>query len=426
MCLIRAIRLSAGERSSVRSRARAERSSWIISLSHSSLVWCWTMKSSSSCCWRVRQRLLGRQQHVEPQVVAVGHRAREVAAGCPPRGHACSVCHPWQQPSCHGSRWPRLPSHPWAPTAGERTRTWVPDWPCARGAGAATAAARSGRPDPARGRRRPASGAPCVRRQGPATLCVQPRPSAGDVLGRAWGPGAEWALDGMPATARAPTTTRPASSRTTTRRSPAGWRSPPPLAHRRTGLVMEALVPSILEQKVTGKQAFGSFRELVRAPRRARTGPGRVAAADAAAEPGHDRRHPVVGVAAARRPARPVAHRGHRLPARVVAGAGGRGVGPRRPTGGCGRSAGSACGPAPRCASVRSATPTRSASATTTSPTGSAGRSSATTSPTRRWPRLLEPYRPQRGRAAAMAMAGGQARPRRGPRMSIPTHLPTR
>ena len=34
---------------------------------------------------------------------------------------------------------------------------------------------------------------------GPATLCVQARPSAGDVLGRAWGPGAEWALDRMPA-----------------------------------------------------------------------------------------------------------------------------------------------------------------------------------------------------------------------------------
>jgi 3-methyladenine DNA glycosylase/8-oxoguanine DNA glycosylase len=39
---------------------------------------------------------------------------------------------------------------------------------------------------------------------------------------------------------------------------------------------------------------------------------------------------------------------------------------------------------------------------------------------------LLEPYRPQRGRAAAMAMAGGRSRPRRGPRMSVPTHLPRR
>jgi 3-methyladenine DNA glycosylase/8-oxoguanine DNA glycosylase len=39
---------------------------------------------------------------------------------------------------------------------------------------------------------------------------------------------------------------------------------------------------------------------------------------------------------------------------------------------------------------------------------------------------VLEPYRPQRGRAAVMAVAGGRARPRRGPRMSLPTHLPTR
>ncbi len=39
---------------------------------------------------------------------------------------------------------------------------------------------------------------------------------------------------------------------------------------------------------------------------------------------------------------------------------------------------------------------------------------------------LLEPYRPQRGRAAMLAIAGGRSRPRRGPRMSVPTHLPTR
>ena len=50
MCLTRASRLSAGERSSAASSARAERSSWTISFSQSSLVWCWTMKSSSSCC----------------------------------------------------------------------------------------------------------------------------------------------------------------------------------------------------------------------------------------------------------------------------------------------------------------------------------------------------------------------------------------
>ncbi|MFZ2503186.1 MAG: DNA-3-methyladenine glycosylase 2 family protein, partial [Nocardioides sp.] len=38
---------------------------------------------------------------------------------------------------------------------------------------------------------------------------------------------------------------------------------------------------------------------------------------------------------------------------------------------------------------------------------------------------LLEPYRPQRGRAALYAVLGGAARPRRGPRMSLPTHYPS-
>ena len=43
----------------------------------------------------------------------------------------------------------------------------------------------------------------------------------------------------------------------------------------------------------------------------------------------------------------------------------------------------------------------------------------------KQWPGA-SPYRPQRGRAAALAKAGGQSRPRRGPRMSIPPHHPTR
>ena len=63
MCLTRASRFSAGDSSSARSRSRAERSSWTISLSHSSEVWCWMMKSSSSCwggslsgCWAASSR----------------------------------------------------------------------------------------------------------------------------------------------------------------------------------------------------------------------------------------------------------------------------------------------------------------------------------------------------------------------------------
>ncbi|UJH71431.1 hypothetical protein [Ornithinimicrobium sp. INDO-MA30-4] len=36
-----------------------------------------------------------------------------------------------------------------------------------------------------------------------------------------------------------------------------GWRV------SRTGLVMESLVPAIIEQKVTGQEAFAGFRQLV-------------------------------------------------------------------------------------------------------------------------------------------------------------------
>ena len=41
------------------------------------------------------------------------------------------------------------------------------------------------------------------------------------------------------------------------------WRGHPHWRVPRTGLVMEALVPAIIEQKVTGKEAFAGFRALV-------------------------------------------------------------------------------------------------------------------------------------------------------------------
>lgn len=42
----------------------------------------------------------------------------------------------------------------------------------------------------------------------------------------------------------------------------------------RTGLVMEALIPAILEQRVTGRQAFGAYRALVRRYGAPAPGPG--------------------------------------------------------------------------------------------------------------------------------------------------------
>lgn len=101
--------------------------------------------------------------------------------------------------------------------------------------------------------------------EGPATLCLRAR-SAGSaiacVVAEAWGPGAAWVLDSVPGMLGDrddPAGFDPAHPliREAWRRR-AGWRVP------RTGLVLEALLPAILEQKVTGIEAWRSWRHLVR------------------------------------------------------------------------------------------------------------------------------------------------------------------
>ena len=294
----------------------------------------------------------------------------------------------------------------WPPsTAGELTRTWQPAWPCA--VGQVLGPQRRGRGDPTHqvddaGRHWRATRTPL----GPATLCVQPRPREGDVLGRAWGPGAEWVLDAMPGLLGA-STTPPASSPTTTRPSPRAGVATGTGASGGTGRVMEALVPSILEQKVTGKQAFGSFRDLVVRHGEPAPGPVGVAAAARAAEPGHDRRDPVVGVAQARRRPGQVTDPGHGLP-------GGRFAGARR-----------GCRPEEadrRLRSIRGIGVWTSAEVRQRA-LGDPDAVSFGDYHLANWvgwalfghditdeemAEALEPYRPQRGRAAAMAMAGGR------------------
>lgn len=107
---------------------------------------------------------------------------------------------------------------------------------------------------------------------GPVTLRVRADRSLGEVTAEVYGPGGGWALEQLPSllgeldddsgfvahheqVARA-------------RRRVHGWRI------IRTGLVMEALVPAIIEQKVTGQEAFGGYRRLVRRFGRAAPGVG--------------------------------------------------------------------------------------------------------------------------------------------------------
>ena len=96
--------------------------------------------------------------------------------------------------------------------------------------------------------------------EGPATELVA---FAGDAIQvRAWGPGAGWLLQAAPALIGAdddPSAFRSHHSviRDLHRRMPG-------IRLGRTGAVMEALVPSILEQKVTGKEAWLAYAAIVR------------------------------------------------------------------------------------------------------------------------------------------------------------------
>ena len=156
-------------------------------------------------------------------------------------------------------------------TSEPRTRTWRPGWPCP--VGAVLGVHRRGAGDPtyrvladgshARGVRTP---------QGATSLVVTPRPESGEVHARAWGPGADWALDRLPRMLGAdddPSGFEP--------RHPLvaeGWRRYPHWRLGRTGLVWEAMAPAIIEQKVTGQEAFAGFRMLVHRYGERAPGPG--------------------------------------------------------------------------------------------------------------------------------------------------------
>ena len=96
---------------------------------------------------------------------------------------------------------------------------------------------------------------------GPGTLRVTTDAATGSVSAQAWGPGAGWLLDALPRMLGAdddPAGFRPAHPVVQDL-----WRRHPHLRIGATGLVLESLVPAIIEQKVTGQEAFAAFRRLV-------------------------------------------------------------------------------------------------------------------------------------------------------------------
>ncbi|WP_371662032.1 DNA-3-methyladenine glycosylase [Streptomyces sp. NBC_00280] len=140
-----------------------------------------------------------------------------------------------------------------------RTRTWVPGVPL--DLGLVLGPLRRGPGDPTfraapdgsvwRASRTPA---------GAGTLRVALRD--GVVRGEAWGPGAEWLLEQLPellGAADDPEVFAPRHRIVALARH-----RRPGLRLTRTGLVMESLIPSVLEQKVTTDEAYRAWRLLVR------------------------------------------------------------------------------------------------------------------------------------------------------------------
>ncbi|MFF4171005.1 DNA-3-methyladenine glycosylase family protein [Streptomyces sp. NPDC001744] len=96
--------------------------------------------------------------------------------------------------------------------------------------------------------------------EGPGTLRVAVRNGVAEA--EAWGPGAPWLLDRLPALLGAEDD--PAAFVPRHKLLAAVHRRRPGLRLVRTGLVLESLIPSVLEQKVTTDEAFRAWRLLVR------------------------------------------------------------------------------------------------------------------------------------------------------------------
>ncbi|AWT43652.1 MULTISPECIES: DNA-3-methyladenine glycosylase family protein [Streptomyces] len=166
------------------------------------------------------------------------------------------------------------PARPPAGAVGERgralARTWVPDGPL--DLGLVLGPLRRGPGDPTframpdgsvwRASRTPA---------GPGTLRVAVY--GGEVRGEAWGPGAEWLLERMPELLGA--SDDPSVFAPRHRVVALARHRRPGLRLTRTGLVLESLIPSVLEQKVTTGEAYRAWRLLVRKYGEPAPGPAR-------------------------------------------------------------------------------------------------------------------------------------------------------
>ncbi len=258
---------------------------------------------------------------------------------------------------------------------------------------------------------------------GPVTLCLEPRAEPAQVAATAWGSGADWMLERVPDLLgeRDDPTGFVAHHEPVAAawRAHSGWRVP------RTGMVVQALVPTIIEQKVTGKQAFAGYRRLVWRFGEPAPGPGEAMSMRVPPDP--------AGWAA--------------IPSWEWLGAG---VDPQRSrtivrvVGHAGRL--EECAHLPRDAAHARLRALPGVGAWTWAEVAQRALGLAdevsfgdyhvakdvgwaltgTSVDDDGLAELLEPYAGHRYRVQALLGLAGHHRPRRGPRMSLPTHLPTR
>jgi 3-methyladenine DNA glycosylase/8-oxoguanine DNA glycosylase len=301
-------------------------------------------------------------------------------------------------------------------------RVWRPDWPCP--VPLVLGSLRRGRGDPTfRTDAARTIWKTFLTPEGPTTLAVRPLDHHGDVRARAWGAGAAWVLDGLPTLLGAdddPSGFEPLHEVLVDPcRRYQHWRV------CRTRLVTESLVPAVLEQKVTGKEAFRSWRQLVQLYGEPAPGPVAELGLRVMPSPARLRSVPswgwvrlgvdhkragtlatVVRSAATLDALVGVSHAEADRLLRTLPGVGVWTSAEVRS-----RALGD-----PDAVSFGDFHVAKDVGwALTGKPVDDAGMA-----------RLLEPYRPHRLRVQVLVGLGGLHRPRRAPRMTLPSHLPTR
>ncbi|CAN5902535.1 DNA-3-methyladenine glycosylase 2 family protein [soil metagenome] len=263
---------------------------------------------------------------------------------------------------------------------------------------------------------------------GPATLRVDAGAANGEVRADAWGPGAPWALDRLPdmlgdgdsgAAEFAATLAGSNPFLSMAIRRHPHWRVP------RSGLVFESLLPAVLEQKVTGQEAWAGWRALLRRFGEPAPGPGAERGLRLTPDPETVRMIP--SWEWLRRPVDPARSRTAVLAARVAPAlertlASTAADAERRLRSVPGLGAWTAAEVRQRAHGDTDAVsvgdyhlPADIGCTLTGSPVDDDGLAE-----------LLEPYRPHRYRVQRLVELCGAANPRRGPRMAPRRHLPAR